>query len=351
MARAVPYSRFAGHLQFLESHKISLMNVSASGEFGLIARLQQNLVTRGGVQLGIGDDGAVLDAIKNPIVTCDALIENVHFRRNWTSAHALGIKALAVNVSDLAAMGAHPVAAFITLALPRDGSVRWVEEFYAGMESLAARYEFTIAGGDTTGAPLVMISVTLIGELMPQARGHAVLRSGAQFGDAVCVSGNLGDSAAGLELLLHPRENFDGKYLLQRHREPTPRVEAMRAWMGANRDAIHAVLDLSDGLAGDAGHIARASGVDIQVDAENLPISPKGRALAEALDKSPLDWALRGGEDYELCLCVAPDAVDSLRAASDVALTVVGRVVEGTGEVRILENGKPRATGAAWTHF
>lgn len=326
------------------------MNVSATGEFGLIARLEQNLTTRAGVRVGIGDDGAVLSALRNPIVTCDALIENVHFRRDWTSAHSLGIKAIAVSLSDSAAMGARPVAAFIALALPRDCETIWVEEFYVGLESLASRHDFTIAGGDMTSAPLVMISVTLVGELMPQAHGHAVLRSGARVGDEICVSGNLGESAAGLELLNHPRD-FDGATLLRRHREPTPRLAAMRDWMGADRAAIHAALDLSDGLAGDAAHLARASGVDIEIDAEKLPISDDCRALAKELDRSPLDWALRGGEDYELCLCVAPDAVDSLRAASDVALTVVGRVVEGAGSVRVTENGQPRATGAAWTHF
>lgn len=327
------------------------MDVSQRGEFGLIAHLQQNLTLRAGTQLGIGDDGAVLESLAHPVVTTDALIENVHFRRDWTSAFSLGVKAMAVNLSDLAAMGARPVAAFISLALPRDCDLGWVEEIYAGMETLAAHYQFTVAGGDMTSAPLVMISVALVGDLMPQARGQAITRSGARAGDWVCVTGTLGDSAAGLELLQHPMPFAESEFLKGRHLEPMPRLDAMRAFLGAERAAIHAALDLSDGLAGDAAHLARASGVAIEIEAERLPISPPCRALARALDKSPLDWALSGGEDYELCLCVAPESFEQLRATSEVPLTRVGQVVAGAGEVRITQNGRAREVEESWTHF
>ena len=328
------------------------MDVSQRGEFGLIAHLDRNLSVRAGVKLGIGDDGAVLHSLAHPVVTTDALVENVHFRRDWTAAFALGVKAMAVNLSDLAAMGAAPVAAFVALALPPDCDADWVERLYAGMESLAAKYEFTLAGGDTTSAPLVMISVTLVGDLMPEARGLAVLRSGARVGDCVCVTGTLGDSAAGLALLRRPDANFGrAEFLLKRHLEPAPRLAAMRACLGAARDAVHAALDLSDGLAGDAAHLARASGVALEIECERLPISDECRDLARELGVSALDWALSGGEDYELCLCVAPDAVEKLSAATDVALTIVGRVVAGAGEVRMSENGEARAVEAGWTHF
>lgn len=328
------------------------MNVSQRGEFGLIAHLHQSLGARPGTRLGIGDDGALLESLAHPVVTADALVESVHFRRDWSSAFSLGIKAMAVNLSDLAAMGARPVAAFVTLALPPDCELSWVEEFYRGLESLAARHQFTIAGGDTTAAPLTLISLTLIGDLMPEASGEAVMRDGARVGDALCVTGTLGDSAAGLELLRHPRADFErADYLIGRHLEPTPRLEAMRSLLGAERESVHAALDLSDGLAGDAAHIARASGVTLEIQAERLPLSDACRALAEALGQSPLDWALSGGEDYELCLCVAPQSVARLQAASEVPLTVVGRVVADAGEVRVLQDGKAREVGAAWTHF
>ena len=322
------------------------MNVSQRGEFGLIAHLHQELKTRAGTRLGIGDDGAVLDALAHPIVTTDALVENVHFRRDWTTALDLGAKAMAVNLSDLAAMGARPVAAFISLALPPDCDSEWIGELYRGMESLAARYQFTIAGGDMTAAPLVLISVTLVGDLMPEALGQPVLRNGARLGDAVCVTGTLGDSAAGLALLQAPDVALDEAaraYLLKRHHQPMPRLELMRDLLVSNRGAIHAALDLSDGLVGDALHIARASGVTIEIDAERLPISDSCQAAARALDQSALDWALSGGEDYELCLCVEPEARLELRQ--------IGRVVAGSGQVRVFENGKRRESGTGWRHF
>ena len=322
------------------------MNVSQRGEFGLIAHLHQGLSLRGGTRVGIGDDGAVLDALAHPVVTTDALVENVHFRRDWTAPRALGLKALAVNLSDLAAMGAHPVAAFVSLALPPDCDSDWVSQLYVGMESWAARHHFTIAGGDMTAAPLVFIAVTLVGALMPEAAGAPVLRSGARAGDAVCVSGDLGDSAAGLALLQAPDVALDDAtraHLLRRHLEPSPRLELMRALLRSNRDSVHAALDLSDGLAGDALHIARASKVDVEIDAELLPISKPCRAAARALNRSATDWALTGGEDYELCLCVAPDFSNGL--------TQVGRVVAGSGAVRILENGQLRQGGTGWRHF
>ena len=325
------------------------MNVSQRGEFGLIAQLSQGLKTRRGVRAGIGDDAAVLEALAHPIVTADALVENVHFRRDWTSARALGIKAMAVNLSDLAAMGARPVAAFVALALPPACESAWIEQLYAGMETQAAKYEFTVAGGDMTAAPLVFISVTLVGELMDEARELPVLRSGARAGDAVCVTGELGDSAAGLALLQSPDVALDDAtraFLLKRHFEPTPRLDLMRALLNAERAAIHAALDISDGLVGDARHIARTSKVDIEIDADKLPISDVCRAAARALGVSPLDWALAGGEDYELCLCVAPASPENLSG-----LHVVGRVVAGAGEVRVWENGAERADVAAWTHF
>ncbi len=317
------------------------MNVSQRGEFGLIAHLHQGLPTRDGTLLGIGDDAAVLDALKHPIVTTDALVENVHFRRDWTSAHDLGIKSMAVNLSDLAAMGAAPVAAFVSLALPPDCQSEWITSLYAGMDSLAARTNFTIAGGDMTAAPIVFISVTLVGDLMPQAQGHPVLRSGARVGDAVCVTGNLGDSAAGLALLLAGAQGDE--MLLERHHRPQPRLDEMRHLLGRNRAAIHAGLDISDGLAGDAAHLARASGVDIEIEADTLPISAECRAAARTLGKSPIDWALAGGEDYELCLCVAPEFAEGL--------TQVGRVVAGAGEVRVYEDGRLREGKVGWRHF
>ena len=371
------------------------MDVSQRGEFGLIAHLHRQLKTRAGTRTGIGDDAAVLEALAHPIVTVDALVEGVHFRRDWTSARALGAKSMAVNLSDLAAMGARPIAAFVALAVPRDCSSEWISELYIGMETLAARHDFTIAGGDMTAAPGIFISVTLVGDLMLEAAGRPVTRSGARVGDAVCVTGDLGDSAAGLALLQNadapgsspggsPGDSgLDGParaYLLGRHLELTPRLERMRELLARDRDAVHAALDLSDGLAGDARHIARASGVDIEIYAEQLPISAACARAARALNQSATDWALSGGEDYELCLCLAPEGVAPEFARG---LHQVGRVIacngaaegaiegatkgvgegatkgatEGAGEgategqVRVFQDGKLCQNAAGWTHF
>lgn len=338
------------------------MNVRDLGEFGLIDQLSTRLTVRDGVTLGIGDDAALLNALDTPVVTTDALVENVHFRRDWigrfSSPRALGRKAMAVNVSDLAAMGARPVAAFVALAFPKDEDAAWLEELYAGFEDAARAYQFTIAGGDTVAAPLLMLSITLIGELLPEARQRAVLRSGVQAGDALCVSGTLGDSGGGLALLLDealgatpaPRAA-----LLRRHFEPTPRLEMMRTLLRTNRAAIHAAMDLSDGLRGDARHLARRSGVKLEIHAENLPLSEAAREVAAQNGLDPLDWALAGGEDYELLLAIAPDAVADLNVALEAAghprLTVVGEVGAGPPEVVVLENGVLRAGSGAWTHF
>ena len=336
------------------------MNLAQIGEFGLISRLQKNLPTRRGTIIGIGDDCAVLNAISCPIVTIDALVEDVHFRRDWTSPRALGRKAMAVNLSDLAASGARPVAAFVSLALSADVDVEWVESLYAGFEDMAREWDFTIAGGDTTKSRgAVMISVALIGEVINPKRGP-ILRSGAQIGDLLLVSGTLGDAAAGLSLLQNPQTPISDstrEKLLHRHHQPTPRLELMRAILDFDAESVHAALDLSDGIVGDAAHLARASGVSLQIDAEKLPISPQCREAAPILGKNALDFALSGGEDYELLIAVAPARVEEFlaRFGTEIApLTMVGKCLApdfNGPRVLVLENGKERAQSRAWTHF
>lgn len=328
------------------------MNLSSLGEFGLIARLHTNLAQRSGVRLGIGDDAAVLESLAAPIVTCDALIESVHFRLDWTTLRALGWKAMAVNVSDIAAMGGAPVAAFITLALPQNFAVEQIEELYAGMEEAAAAFDFTIAGGDTTKSPgPVMLSVALIGNA-PQP----LLRSGARVGDVLLVTGTLGDSAAALSALQHPSAAPDE--LWQRHYRPTPRLREIHAALGIE-NAIRAALDLSDGLAGDAAHIARASNVTLEIETALLPISENCHTMAFQLQKNALTWALAGGEDYELLLCVAPEKADAVRFAIEncgTLCTQIGQVLaRENAPVMLLhkENGnkKREPAGSGFAHF
>ncbi len=351
------------------------MNLSQIGEFGLIQRLQNQLETRAGTQIGIGDDCAVLNSLQTPAVTMDALVEDVHFRRDWTLPRALGRKAMAVNISDLAASGARPIAAFVSLALGARDDWEFIAQLYAGFEDAAREFGFTIAGGDTTQSRGgLMLSIALVGEVIDQKRGP-ILRSGAQIGDVLLVSGTLGDAAAGLEILQAREETLNDAqisqisaaardYLLKRHHEPTPRLELMKKLLDFDAQALHAALDLSDGLAGDAAHLARSSGVVAQFEAEKLPISAFCREAAIFLGRDAHDLALSGGEDYELLLAVAPEKVPVLLQnfrSEGFFLSEVGKCLAvdtklpdtklPDGEVVVLEHGQRRDFARGWTHF
>lgn len=352
------------------------MKLGDLGEFGFITRHARQLQRRRGVTVGIGDDAAVLSALETPVVTCDALIENVHFRRDWTTPFFLGRKAMNVSVSDLAAKGARPVAAFVslglssTLALEED-AVGWLDELYRGFEDAAGSFDFTLAGGDTVRTQSeIMISVTLVGEVEPGAGkcGAPVLRSGARHGDMLLVTGSLGDAAAALFLLQHPEVKVGAQareYLLCRHLNPVPRLAEMKLALesSASTRAISASLDLSDGLAGDAAHIAEQSQLRLEIDVESLPISAACREAVEAArncgyDVCAMSWALSGGEDYELLWCVPPEMVASVSQAvagrSSTLVTEIGRCreSEGAAKVQLLRrDGSEFETPGAWLHF
>jgi thiamine-monophosphate kinase len=343
------------------------MNLRQLGEFGLIHRLSAQLAQRGGVKLSIGDDAALLDALQAPLVTCDCLVEEIHFRRDWTTARNLGHKSITVNVSDIAAMGGQPVAAFVTLALSTRDELAWVEELYAGMEEAAEQYGLTICGGDTARSPLTtLLNITLVGEA-PLVKGEArpLTRSEAQIGDVVLVTGSLGDSAAGLALLQNTHVAMPDEtrnYLLQRHHKPTARLREVQAAQvlalaNGHERVLTAGMDLSDGLAGDAAHIARASQLSIEIEAAQLPISSQCREAANALGAEVLEWALTGGEDYELLWCVDAARVAAVIAAVQNAtgtpVTVVGRcIVLDEQPVKIVHPDGTVATGVqAFQHF
>lgn len=352
------------------------------GEFGWIERQSRSLAVRAGVRVGIGDDCAVLDALQTPVVTCDCLVEDVHFRRDWSSPRQLGRKSLSVNVSDVAAMGARPVAAFVSLALPGDIGLDFLDEFYRGMEEIAARFSFSIAGGDTSRSPRgLMINVSIVGEAAAggeeKEQRLPVLRSGAQAGDVLLATGTLGDAAAGLWLLQNPQTVVaasTSEFLLQRHLDPQARCDEMRAALQIG--GIHAAIDLSDGLAGDAAHIAHRSRLSLEIETTRLPISsacrevaPAAQAVFEAQSASGevspgnrvLDWAQRwalsGGEDYELLLCVAPDKAAAVARhvenATQTPVTPIGRCVAASEpRVKLLNGaGVEVAVAGAWTHF
>lgn len=280
---------------------------------------------------GIGDDAAIWrsDDDQEQVISTDALIEGVHFRLDWTSWEDLGHKSLAVNLSDLAAMGAEPALAVVTLGLRGDEPVADLEAMYGGMGGLALRHGVVIAGGDIVRVPEQrMISVTAVGTV---ARGQALLRSGAGVGDVIGVTGTIGAAAAGMRILMHPQE-FKGhttaSKLTDAHLRPEPRIEAGRllAQSGAT-----AAIDLSDGLAGDLPKILDASGVSALIDEEDLPVIAAVRAL---FPESFHELALHGGEDYELLFTMPPDAFAPLMdAARDqgISVTEIGKIIAMDG--------------------
>jgi thiamine-monophosphate kinase len=312
-----------------------------AGEFELIAAFTRALPTRGqGVRLGPGDDAALLAPPRGQtlVATVDAVVEGVHFDASFTPGD-IGWKALAVNLSDLAAMGARPLWGLVALAVPPGTPAARLAGVARGLGACARRHGLAVVGGNVTRADQLALTVTVLGAV---PRGQALRRDRARAGDLVLVSGTLGDAALGLRPGAAPA-------LRRRQRRPAPRLGLGRAL----RRLASAAIDLSDGLAQDLGHLCRASGVAAVLRAADLPRSAAGRAACAGL-ADPWGPALTGGEDYELCVTVPPGRLGAaLRAAAGagVALTVVGRLVPGRG-VRVLgPDGRPRPIGPGHDHL
>jgi thiamine-monophosphate kinase len=312
------------------------LKLSELGEFGLIELIRQKSPTSPGVHRGIGDDATEisLPAGHHLLTSTDLLIEDVHFRRDWIDCEALGHKAVAVNLSDIAAMGATPLYLYLGLACPGDTDLDDINKFLNGVLDEAARYNVTLVGGDTCRSPGPwLISVTIEGS----APAHqAIGRDGAQPGDLVMVSGTLGDSALALQLLR------DGQTpeaeLLARHHRPTAQVELGRR-LGELR-LSRAMIDISDGLVSDLEHILQASQVDGVIDEELLPLSA---AFRRGTDAQPAlrQLALHGGEDYELLFTVPPgraEEVGALSAQLQLSITRIGIIQEGSGQLSLRDD-------------
>lgn len=307
-------------------------------EFELIARLTRALPTNKSVVVGPGDDCAVLDfglPDKLLLLKTDAVVEGIHFAAD-TPPDKVGHKALGRCLSDVAAMAGIPSAAVITLALPNPFDAKFVESIYAGLNTLARRHEVAIAGGETTTNPeRLLISVAVLGWV---ARGKAVLRSGAEVGDAIFVTGDLGGSRTGKHLQFEPRL-VEAQWLVQRF-------------------SLHAMIDLSDGLAGDLRHVLKASRVGAELLATSIPISKEARRLAKADSsaKPPLLAALTDGEDFELLFTVASrDAVPLLDAWKKrfpgLPVTCIGKITAGdTITIRDKQGVRP-LTAHGYAHF
>jgi thiamine-monophosphate kinase len=272
------------------------------GEFELIERIRTRTSGGAGVQRGIGDDAAVLNLPEGHqlLTSTDLLLEEVHFRRDWTDCNSLGRKAVAVNLSDIAAMGGRPRFLYLGLACPGETSLGEINAFLDGALEEAKRYDVTLVGGDTCRSPGPwLISVTIEGST---PAGHAVYRDGARPGDLIMVSGTLGDSALALHLLRHGKIPEEG--LLARHHRPTAQVE-LGQHLGKQRLAS-AMIDISDGLCGDLEHILQASHVNGLIEEERLPLSTPFREYSESRPELR-ELAIFGGEDYELLFTVPPE--------------------------------------------
>jgi thiamine-monophosphate kinase len=298
-----------------------------TSEDQLIERVQKKFgSSRSGLRVGIGDDAAVLGPGSGRVelvVTTDAFLENVHFFRKLDPPEAAGYKALARATSDVAAMGARCRCFFLTLGLPEVCAGAWLDGFLGGMARAARRFGLVLAGGDTTRYPLVVASFTVVGEA---DAGRAILRSGAKPGDLLCVSGRLGEAELGLRLVLkklHRQKRW--ARLLKKHYYPEPRL-ALGEWLAGRRYAS-AMIDTSDGLSTDLGHICEASGVGAVVWAAKVPIVKMPDELKRQLGLDPLQLALHGGEDYELLFTVPRRFAGRLpRRIGSVPITVIGEM-------------------------
>ena len=305
------------------------------GEFELIAKLRERLGTKAGpeVVVGSGDDAAVTVPAGATATSVDLFVEGVHFRRETAPPRSIGHKAVAAALSDLAAMGARPGEAYVQLGIAADLGEEDCLELADGMAAVARDAGAAVIGGDVSRAPVLILAVTVVGHA--DSAEALVRRSGARPGDVLCVTGELGGAAAGLALLEDPHLLSDlpdphAAALRARHLEPLPLLAAGQALAAAG---ARAMIDISDGIGADAGHLAEASGVRIEIETELIPSADGVAEIATASGREPLDL-LSGGEDYELLVALRPESVAEARGAVETSgstLTEIGRVSTGAG--------------------
>ena len=333
-----------------------MAKVSEIGEFGLIDRIRSRRVVRDeDVIVGIGDDCAVLR--RGPVLevlTTDCLVEGSHYEKSWLSATDVGWKALAVNVSDVAAVGAIPRHALITLFLPEDFTTKAVDEVYDGLEACGETAGVSVVGGDIVKTPgTFTISVTLSGVC---ERDELVLRSGARKDDLIVVTGALGEAAAGLKILRNGTAWPEGSPLeacVSRFRRPVARLAESRAILKHLQPS--SMIDISDGLLSDLWHIMESSKVGSLLEAERIPVGQGVRDLFEGNEAEALSHALRGGEDYELLFTVSSRQESKLAEVSDslgIGLTTIGRITAKGAGVRLAsKDGERELDPAGFDHF
>ncbi|UCC16637.1 MAG: thiamine-phosphate kinase [Dehalococcoidales bacterium] len=332
------------------------MNISELGEFGLINLLREMVDNSSGddsralndLILGIGDDTAAWQGDRSiQLATSDSMVQDTHFNLDITPWEDLGWKAIAVNLSDIAAMGGLPRYALVSLSLPGSTEIDSVTDLYRGMIDLADEYNTVIVGGNISSAPLVVINITIIGRTEKE---HLLTRSEAQKGDKIAITGYLGTSAAGLQILegkisLDPEPE---KILKQAFLRPNPRIKEGRLLV---EKGVRSAIDISDGLIADLGHICKASQVGACIETALVPVHPE---VTRNFGKDSLGLALSGGEDYELLFTAPLEIINNVKDTVSCPVTVIGEItVDNIGEILVTdENGhslSPESTG--WKHF
>lgn len=326
------------------------MRLAELGEFGLIGQIARKVSPAASVRIGIGDDAAATEPTPGclTLTTSDMLIEGVHFDLDWCTPASLGRKSLAVNLSDIAAMGGVPRWFLLSLAIPPTLPVEFLEAFVQGMLGLAEEHNVTLIGGDTCSSRNgLVISVTLMGEQLPE---RVVTRSGARPGDLVFVTGTLGDSALGLEMLKKGEQSGPA---IERHLDPLPRVREGVALAKAGLPS--AMIDISDGLAADLGHILEMSGAGARLLLDEIPLSQFYRETVSRYAPDPYLLALGGGEDYELLFTAPPATREEVLAvcrSCGTAASVIGVITETEGlEIDSATSPDYRLSAKGYNHF
>jgi len=333
------------------------MKLKDIGEFGFIDRIGKGcLVRRRDVVQAIGDDAAAFRIPDGEVIllTADMLVERVHFLRHKTTGFHLGYKSLAVNLSDIAAMGGTAREAFVSIAIPEDCPLEFLDDLYEGMRALAQKYEVNILGGDTTGSRAdLVINISVTGSILED---EILLRSGARPGDQIFVTGQLGDSKAGLHLILNDIEpdTPELKALTAAHALPEPHLREGRFL--ARSEGVHAAIDVSDGLSSDLAHILKMSDVGARIYEERLPITDSLKHFCERFGFNPSEVAVSGGEDYVLLGTVSADqAEETAQAFLDRfkrPLFLIGEITDSEGMVLQKRDGREESIrSSSWEHF
>ncbi|MDR2928905.1 MAG: thiamine-phosphate kinase [Cytophagaceae bacterium] len=333
------------------------MQLSEIGEFGFINRIVEKFKTVPSYFIkGIGDDCAIIpyNDVYDYVITTDMLVEDVHFIRSRISPHDLGHKTLAVNLSDVAAMGAKSAASFLSIAIPPSIDVEYLDSLMNGYFVLSEKYGVPLLGGDTTRSLSVLaLNVTVIGIV---EKGKARLRSMAYNGDVICVTGFLGDSAGGLKVFQNNIPLTDAaRYLALCHNRPQPAVEE-GMWL-AKQTGVNAMMDVSDGIASDLKHILKASGKSAVAELKNIPLSPQLQEVSQLYGFDVTELAVSGGEDYHLLVTIAKEQFAETAAAYRLKfgkeLYAIGSITAEDSEpaVQWLKDGKPVEVKGGFNHF